>query len=324
MTAKSKEDFLYQLHNELHRIGIDDDDEEIFADFEAHFRESEENGFSEEETCEKLGDVKEIARSYLDIPSERINSIVANNVSNARVSLTKPGEKLPADLSLLKDKPPAEEQPIREFTPEHIAEESEPPKSAVPRANLGESPVREVTPEQIAAEQPSAAQTQPKAAGGDMRYQYRSTASAAQSGSEAFSKEHKSEMPENDSMPKVGKFADKGGFKFVDIKGMKPHINVGKLVGCIVLDVLLWIWLVPLAVSGIVGGLGGTALSLATNAFIQLFSGDYYHPISRILLCIGMVSGAVLVLCAVIALLRLVIIWIKNIVIDHIKAIYGL
>ena len=57
MIAKNKGDFLYNLHNELHRIGIDDD-EEIFADFEEHFKASQEEGFTEEETCEKLGDVE--------------------------------------------------------------------------------------------------------------------------------------------------------------------------------------------------------------------------------------------------------------------------
>ena len=47
MIAKNKGDFLYNLHNELHRIGIDDD-EEIFADFEEHFKASQEEGFTEE------------------------------------------------------------------------------------------------------------------------------------------------------------------------------------------------------------------------------------------------------------------------------------
>ena len=118
MIAKNKGDFLYQLHHELHRIGIDND-EEIFADFEEHFKESQEAGMSEEETCEKLGDVKEIARNYLDIPSTRLNSIVADAVANQRVSLTKPGEKLPADLSLVEqDKAdPAPEQPAFRNTP---------------------------------------------------------------------------------------------------------------------------------------------------------------------------------------------------------------
>lgn len=157
MIAKNKGDFLYNLHNELHRIGIDDD-EEIFADFEEHFKASQEEGFTEEETCEKLGDVKEIARNYLDIQSTRINSIVAGALENQRrVSPTKPGEKLPADLSLVggqTDAAPAETPAIREYTPEHIAEETVP---ASPRINLvkpevpAEAP-REYTPEHIACE----------------------------------------------------------------------------------------------------------------------------------------------------------------------------
>ena len=48
MTPKNKGEFLFELHNELHRIGIDAD-EEIFADFEEHFKEGMEQGISEEE-----------------------------------------------------------------------------------------------------------------------------------------------------------------------------------------------------------------------------------------------------------------------------------
>ena len=158
MIAKNKGDFLYNLHNELHRIGIDDD-EEIFADFEEHFKASQEEGFTEEETCEKLGDVKEIARNYLDIQSTRINSIVAGALENQRrVSLTKPGEKLPADLSLVggqTDAAPAETPAIREYTPEHIAEETVPASPRIhlvkPEAPAQEAP-REYTPEHIACE----------------------------------------------------------------------------------------------------------------------------------------------------------------------------
>ena len=45
MTANNKEDFLFQLHNELHRIGIDANDD-IFADFEEHFKASANEGLS--------------------------------------------------------------------------------------------------------------------------------------------------------------------------------------------------------------------------------------------------------------------------------------
>ncbi len=328
MIAKNKGDFLYNLHNELHRIGIDDD-EEIAADFEEHFKASQEEGLSEEETCEKLGDVKEIARNYLDISSTRLNSIVADAVANQRVSLTKPGEKLPADLSLVKGEQP--EQPaIREYTPDHIMEEPENPAPVSPRINLGkEQPAREYTPEQIAEEQPAPAQAareytpehiaeEQPAPGADSsipkmtdeRYQYNS-------------RSRQGEVPPQ-CVPPVGKHAEDGGFHFSDVKGMKANVNAGKLITCILLDVLLWWWLIPLVVSAIIGGLGSAALSLFTGGFGQLFGSSEFHLLSRIFLCSGMVSGGVLVICAICGLCKAVFHWIKAIVINHVKAIYDL
>lgn len=347
MIAKNKGDFLYNLHNELHRIGIDDD-EEIFADFEEHFKASQEEGCTEEETCEKLGDVKEIARNYLDIQSTRINSIVAGALENQRrVSLTKPGEKLPADLSLVggqADAAPAETPAIREYTPEHIAEETVP---ASPRINLvkPEAPAqeapREYTPEHIACEpeapKQAAASAQPsqplpeytpqhiapeqpapdaQSASGsipkqtDERYQYNSTS-------------RQGEVPPQ-CVPPVGKHAKDGGFKFSDVKGMKPNCNAGKLITCIVLDVLLWSWLIPLVISMIFGGLGSMAMGLLNGGFDQIFGVSQFHPLSRIFLGTGMISGAVLVGCGICGLFKAVFHWVKAIVMDHVKAIYGL
>lgn len=338
MIAKNKGDFLYQLHHELHRIGIDND-EEIFADFEEHFKESQEAGMSEEETCEKLGDVKEIARNYLDIPSTRLNSIVADAVANQRVSLTKPGEKLPADLSLVEqDKAdPAPEQPaIREYTPEHIAQEPETPQASVPKIDLNKDAAREFTPEHIATEPeaPGAPreftpnhiapeQPAPDSGSRDTRYQYRTGSAPKQNSSEAFSSVHRCEMPQQNDIPKAGKYADKGGFKFTDIKGLKPNVNVGRLIGCIMLDLFLWSWLIPMVISIIFGVIGAAALSLFTGGLTQL-GNEYFNIISRILLCIGMVSGSVLVGCVIFGLCKAVFHWIKHIVIDHVKAIYDL
>lgn len=338
MIAKNKGDFLYQLHHELHRIGIDND-EEIFADFEEHFKESQEAGMSEEETCEKLGDVKEIARNYLDIPSTRLNSIVADAVANQRVSLTKPGEKLPADLSLVEQNKadPAPEQPaIREYTPEHIAQEPETPQASVPKIDLNKDAAREFTPEHIATEPeaPGAPreftpnhiapeQSAPDSGSRDTRYQYRTGSAPKQDSSEAFSSVHRCEMPQQNDIPKAGKYADKGGFKFTDIKGLKPNVNAGRLIGCIMLDLFLWSWLIPMVISIIFGVIGAAALSLFTGGLTQL-GNEYFNIISRILLCIGMVSGSVLVGCVIFGLCKAVFHWIKHIVIDHVKAIYDL
>lgn len=298
--------------------------------------------------CEKLGDVKEIARNYLDIQSTRINSIVAGALENQRrVSLTKPGEKLPADLSLVggqTDAAPAETPAIREYTPEHIAEETVP---ASPRINLvkPEAPAqeapREYTPEHIACEpeapKQAAQSTQPsqplpeytpqhiapeqpapdaQSASGsipkqtDERYQYNSTS-------------RQGEVPPQ-CVPPVGKHAKDGGFKFSDVKGMKPNCNAGKLITCIVLDVLLWSWLIPLVISMIFGGLGSMAMGLLNGGFDQIFGVSQFHPLSRIFLGTGMISGAVLVGCGICGLFKAVFHWVKAIVMDHVKAIYGL
>lgn len=123
MKAKNKKEFLEQLGRELNRIGIEDTGE-IFADFEEHFADSAMQGISEEETAERLGDVKEIARSYLNLESSRINSIIARDVEHKKgVSLTKPGRSVPADLSLMKGKEAADSDCVRSYTPEHLSEE---------------------------------------------------------------------------------------------------------------------------------------------------------------------------------------------------------
>lgn len=324
MIAKNKGDFFYNLHNELHRIGIDDD-EEIVADFEAHFMESSEAGLSEEETCERLGDIKEIARNYLDIDSTGINSLVAENISGqSKVSLTKPGASMPADISL------AHSQPIREVTPQHIMEEpTTPPPS--PKVNLFKP--REVTPEHIAYEPPPGGEpqnssqpqtnSQTQSSTGDTRYQYKSCIPKENTErQDNVSHTHEAEIPPQ-SVPPVGNHAKQGGFKFSDIKGLKPKVNAGKLITCILLDLLLWSWLLPMVIGFLISTFIPGGFGLIAGGFEQLNNG-YYHILSRILLCCGTVSAGVLVECALIKLFELVLRWIKFIVISHIKAIYDL
>lgn len=344
MIAKNKGDFLYNLHNELHRIGIDND-EEIFADFEEHFKASQEEGFTEEETCEKLGDVKEIARNYLDIESTRLNSIVANAIANPqqRVSLTKPGEALPADLSLVGDKPEEQAQPaIREYTPEHLMEEPENPAPVSPKINLvkEEASEREYTPEHIAAE--------PDAPGQGQSVQDASTASQPREFTPLHNQQEQpapggvntassipqqtDERSQNNSTSRQGEVppqcckpagSGKNGFKFKDLKGMKPDVNANKLIGCIIMDLLLWSWLLPMVASLICTFAGSVVLGLLSGGFSQL-GNSYFHVLSRIFLCSGMVSGAVLCGCACVAMIKGYIHWIKSIVISHVKAIYNL
>ena len=124
MKATNKHEFFELLETELNRIGIEDT-ADIFADFEEHFSDSAMQGIPEDITAERLGDIKEIARSYLNLESSRINSIMARDVEHRKVSLTKPGRGVPADLSLLDNslRDTLNSDNIREYTPQHFSGE---------------------------------------------------------------------------------------------------------------------------------------------------------------------------------------------------------
>ncbi len=371
MVAKDKNDFLFQLHNELHRIGIDAD-EEIFADFEEHFKYSSEEGLSEEETCNRLGDVKEIARSYIDIESSKINSIVAQAIENDRphVSLKKPGRDIPADLSLVNHNKgyskSAEElkkedavPPIREYTPEHITDETSPngyvnaPKFSINQnaqntkstvnnnssAAANNTPIREYTPEHIAREPDPPKPDQNRQASGSGRIIINNisgvgAAAAASQGTggsiprqtnehrEHYSNSHKG------TMPKQKKEKAKGYFnEFKQFKDLKPDVNLGKLILQICLDVFVYIWAIP-ALGGAIGlffkHIVTGAFGCGFGAFFNGSAFTQYHILSRIFLGAGFLSGGVLLLCLGILMIKGFFRIIKAIVLAHFRAIYNL
>lgn len=128
MEANNKREFFELLDAELNRVGIDDT-AEIAADFEEHFANSAASGLSEAEACHRLGDIREIVRGYLNLESSRINSMVARDVERKRVSLTKPGHSVPADLSLMDARDAANSDNVRSYTPNHISPEIYPNQS---------------------------------------------------------------------------------------------------------------------------------------------------------------------------------------------------
>lgn len=128
MEANNKREFFELLNAELNRVGIEDT-AEIAADFEEHFANSATRGLSEAEACHRLGDIREIVRGYLNLESSRINSMVARDVERKRVSLTKPGHSVPADLSLMDARTAANSDNVRSYTPEHISPEIYPNQS---------------------------------------------------------------------------------------------------------------------------------------------------------------------------------------------------
>lgn len=408
MTASNKEDFLFQLHNELHRIGIDAN-EDIFADFEEHFKASAGEGLSEEETCRRLGDVKEIARGYLNMESSRINSLVAREVESERprVSLTKPGYSEPADSSLKASAQDAQSAPIREYTPEHLSDEIYPESQRVhlekpEEAHNAQSAQNAQTAQntqnaqsgqgaqtaQANGANPSVAEAfsaagkaaaeafktaghavaeavntdavkgAGKAAANAMKNAGQAVADAVRTSAENIKAEHEARAqaaqnaqnaqnmqtdsvphPQNTAReccsdsrtgyvpPQDGSHSIKSGseFTFASIKGMKPNINAGKLIGALILDVFLWWWLV-IMLGGIAGSLGlGVFPSMLGAGFATLFdSASHFFLITRVFLGVAQISTAIIFLLLAILLVRGIIKIVKNVVITHIKAIYDL
>lgn len=87
--CSSKAEFMSALDSELTKYGITDKSE-IFSDFEQHFTAGMEEGLTEQQVCEKLGDISEIAKQYVDeekleqIESEQPKPDAAANTQSAQ------------------------------------------------------------------------------------------------------------------------------------------------------------------------------------------------------------------------------------------------
>ena len=403
MKATSKQEFFELLGYELNRIGIEDTDE-IFSDFEEHFSDGFIRGIPENEVAESLGDIKEIARSYLNLESERINSIMARDVEHAKVSLTKPGHSVPADLSLVKDnaskdiKDIMNSDNIRSYTPEHLTEEIYPeaPNStansqsaastsntAQDNAQTGDTNAENVdgaenasagaasgTQEKSVADAFSeagrAAVDAAKIAGHAIADAFAASnvksavSEAGKSAAEAVKTASKSaadainkakaehEQKHNKAncdctASQTGEVYPNGTFSaastpinleksqksdkekpyssFSDFKGMKVNINAGKLFVAILLDVILWSWLIP-AIAGGVFSVFAWAIDMFISDGIGAFAEVQYYFISRVFLAVGFTSLAGIIAVVASMLLGLVIKLIKYIILLHFKAVY--
>ena len=388
MTANNKEEFFTLLEYELKRIGVENFDE-IKSDFEQHFADSAEQGISEEETAFKLGDVKEIARNYLNLESSRLNSIIARDVENTgkKVSLTKPGHSVPADLSLMSGKDIQNTDCVREYTPEHISEEIYPNRDGSENNSQANSNVTTLpnsyftnnsttdsttnsTTDNSANAVADAFSNAGKAIGeaakvtgqaiaeafgkngvkGAVINAGKTTADAVkmagQNAADAVKKathKHDSSVPtpnddfrENTNYSHDGTIPEgaacckgkksKNSFTFESIKGKQPNVNGGKLAGAIIMDVLLWSWLVPLIIAGII-----SIFCFGVGLFVQngvgSFVGNFgfgYHFISRIFLGIGFCALGGIVMSIAGALIKPWVSLLKHIGMLHVKAIYDL
>ena len=401
MTANNKEEFFSLLETELKRIGVENF-EEIKGDFEQHFEESAEQGISEEDTAFRLGDVKEIARNYLNLESSRLNSIIARDHENMgkKVSLTKPGQSVPADLSLLDGKEIQNSDCIREYTPEHISAEIYPNRGAennqssqslggqqssfvnnnsasIPNNNSTTSQANDTTTNSststsdvntnvadafsnagkaVAEAAKLTGQALAEAFGkngvkGAVINAGKTTADAVkiagQNAADAVKRAKPHNHGKNEDVPTPnddfrentnnshkGTIPDgagstvvlKGGFTFESIKGRQPNVNGGKLAGAIIMDILLWSWLVPM-ILGIIISIFGAGLGLIVQNGIGSFTGfgfNQYHFISRIFLGVGFCSLGGILMTIAGSLIKPWIKLLKHIGMLHVKAIYDI
>ena len=131
----------------------------------------------------------------------------------------------------------------------------------------------------------------------------------------------KGEIPKQEK-----KIKTKDASKFVDVSQLTPNVKPGRLVFEIILDVLLWIWLVPtvivaalamfVAAAGIVFGGVVMLLGLWNNEFAR-----YFLP-TRILFALGFFALASFVACLASVLVKPAFALPKYVVRRHVRAVY--
>ncbi len=395
MIAENKAEFLEQLGVELKRLGVEDASE-LMTDFEEHFAEGARRGLSEAEICRELGNIREIARSCLDIKSSMINSMVARDVQRKKVSLTKPGRSVPADPSL---KSKAGEDCVRSYTPDHFSEEIYPNSTPKSNSNAGSFGTGNSSSKNAAAANAGASskagtsgRTSSGAGGksgtfekigktvdevcdkagkalnnafgkaedamnkagtavngamgkagtavngamgkagnavGDaMNKAGKAVGNAARNfrPSDSYRKHTNNDRRGGDIPPQFTKAKTKGGYKFVDVSELKRNVNKEKLTFEIVLDVLLWLWVLP-AVCAVALAVFAGAIALAMQGVYCLAGhGDFvgFVPITRIFFTVGFFALATAVFNIGLLLFKAAMSLVRYIITRHVKAIYDI
>lgn len=129
-----------------------------------------------------------------------------------------------------------------------------------------------------------------------------------------------------DIPPQYTKVKAAGGSKFVDTTGLRPNVNAGRLLCELLLDVFLWIWLVPVIFSLVIT-VFAAAISLVGTGIMCLFKGAGFAQfkfVTRILFALGFLNLSAAVFCLACLLIKAPIALMKNIISRHIKAIYDI
>lgn len=388
MIAENKAEFFEQLGVELKRLGVEETTE-LMSDFEEHFSEGTRRGLSEEEVCRELGNIREIARSCLDIKSSMINSMVARDVQRKKVSLTKPGRSVPADPSLAASSDSVSKQDedcVRPYTPEHSSAEIFP--NAHPNDNSDAGTSENANANGAANSGGSGASTGTGAnAGGNasntkggtfekigktvdevcdkagkalnnafgkaedamnkagktvggamgkagdavgdaMNKAGKAVGDAARQfrPSDSYRKHTSKDRRGGDIPPQFTKAKTNGGYKFVDVSGMKPNVNKGKLTFEVVLDVLLWLWVLPAVCAAVLAVFAGAGALAVQGVYCAVGNGAFYEFvfITRIFFTVGFFALATAVFNIGLLLFKAAMSLVRYIITRHVKAIYDI
>ena len=350
MIATNKKEFFELLDYELKRVGIEEN-ADILADFEEHFADGAMRGIPEEQTAERLGDIKEIVRGYLNLESSRINSIMEREQERKKISLTKPGRSNPADLSLMDARSLANSDAVREFTPRHLSEEIYPNAGTLNSTNVQSVPTSsQSTSKPVQGAVNMAAQSSVQNNAGQAP---NSTPQTGQNGgnvnnSGSFNSFNKSfnnnfnnnlnngvpqpnnSFRENYSSDRKGVLPSqykkvtgkKPSYKIIDFSNKSVKVNGAKLAREIVLDVLLWSWLLPLVVTLTVELFVWLTTSSFTNG-IGAFT-SHYFIVSRVFLAMRYFSASVLCALLGLSMIRPVVMLVKYVINRHIRVIFDM
>ena len=137
--------------------------------------------------------------------------------------------------------------------------------------------------------------------------------------------ERKGTIPDNPN-----NISSKKGSHFTDVKGMKPNVNVGKLIAAIIMDVFLWSWILSALISICFGMIGGGVQHIfnsgipALLAMLNRGSVVYDSPVVALLFGIGHCSLGLIISLVGVCIVQPIIKLVKFIIEQHIKAIYDL
>ena len=124
----------------------------------------------------------------------------------------------------------------------------------------------------------------------------------------------------------VVKVETKGGGKFIDTSELEPNPNAGRIIGEIIMDVLLWLWLVPVVFSAVIALFAGAVglIGIGISSLIGWWEFAKYAFQTRVLFAIGFWALSSAAFCLAAALTKPALSLVSYIARRHIRAVYDI